>query len=61
MGAEFPQTDVFVIGANFSMIASRWVAVGFDRLEKAEAFKHRYVDRPSSAEFEYKSDRSKSD
>ena len=56
MGAEFPQT-----GANFSMIASRWVAVGFDRLEKAEAFKPRYVDQQASAEFEYKSDRSKSD
>lgn len=59
--SEFPEAEIFVIWADSNMIESRWVAVGFEKAADAEAFKHKYVDQPANAEFEYRSRMSKSE
>lgn len=60
-GSEFPEAEIFVIWADSNMAASRWVAVGFEKAEDAEVFKHKYVDHPANTEFEYKSTMSKNE
>jgi hypothetical protein len=58
-GEEFPEAEIFVIWADSNMIASRWVAVGFEQSDDAVEFKRRYVDPPANGEFEYKNSMSK--